>query len=57
MNMEGANEKGKVHIFGKLIAVTGSCCAWQACYLGTDGKRRPADFVLPHDIVENEFCV
>lgn len=47
----------RFNIFGKIIAVTGSCGAWQAYYLGADGKRRPADFVLPHDVVENELCV
>ena len=24
--------------------------AWQAYYLGPDGKRRPADFIVPGDV-------
>lgn len=46
----------RFNIFGKLIAVTGSCGAWRAYYFGTDGKRRPADFIVPQDIVEDELC-
>ncbi|RFP09469.1 hypothetical protein D0T25_29335 [Duganella sp. BJB488] len=43
-------------IFGALIAITGSEGGWKAFYLGTDGKRRPADFVVPSDIAEDDLC-
>lgn len=46
----------KFNIFGTLIAITGSAGAWRAFYLGADGKRRPADFVVPTDVVEDELC-
>ncbi|TFW23866.1 DUF7661 family protein [Duganella callida] len=46
----------RFNIFGTLIAVTGSGGAWQAYYLGADGKRRPADFIVPQDVVEHELC-
>ena len=49
-------EAFKFNIFGSLIAITGSGSAWQAFYLGADGKRRPADFVVPSDIAEHELC-
>lgn len=45
----------KFNIFGSLIAVTGSAGAWHAFYLGADGKRRPADFIVPNDIAEHEL--
>jgi hypothetical protein len=43
-------------IFGSLIAITGSDGAWRAFYLGAEGKRRPADFVVPSDVAEHELC-
>ncbi|MYN44760.1 hypothetical protein GTP23_06695 [Pseudoduganella sp. FT93W] len=46
----------RFNIFGKLIAVKGSYGAWQGYYLGADGKRRPADFIVPKDIEESELC-
>lgn len=44
------------NIFGTLIAVSGEPGAWQAFYLGTEGKRRPADFIVPADVAEHELC-
>ena len=44
------------NIFGALIAVVGSEGAWRAFYLGADGKRRPADFIVPGDVAEDELC-
>jgi len=46
----------KFNIFGTLIAVTGSPGAWQAYYLGAEGKRRPADFIVPGDVAEHDLC-
>lgn len=43
-------------IFGAFIAITGSNGVWQAFYLGADGKCRPADFVVPGDVAEEELC-
>ena len=37
----------KFNIFGTLIAVRGAAGAWRAFYLGAEGKRRPADFIVP----------
>lgn len=44
------------NIFGSFIAITGTAGAWNAFYLGAEGKRRPADFVVPNDIAEHELC-
>lgn len=46
----------RFNIFGAHIAVTGAPGNWQAFHLGSDGKRRPADFIVPHDIAESELC-
>lgn len=46
----------KFNIFGTLIAVTGFPGTWRAFYLGADGKRRPADFIVPDDVAEHELC-
>jgi len=44
----------KFNIFGTLIGVRGSLGGWQAFYLGNEGKRRPADFIVPADLAEGE---
>lgn len=46
----------KFNIFGTLIAVTGYPGAWRTFYLGAEGKRRPADFIVPDDVAEHELC-
>jgi len=46
----------RFNIFGALIAVTDSSGALRAFYLGAEGKRRPAEFVIPADIAEHELC-
>lgn len=43
----------RFNVFGTLVTITGTPGAWQAFYPGSDGKRRPADFVVPHDILED----
>lgn len=46
----------RFNIFGTLIAVTGTAGAWRAFYLGAEGKRRPADFIVPDDVAEADLC-
>ena len=46
----------KFNIFGTRIAIKGASGAWQAFYLGAEGKRRPADFIVPADVAEHELC-
>lgn len=43
-------------IFGRHIAVTGAPGAWRAFYFGAEGKRRPADFIIPGDVAEQDLC-
>ncbi|HJV00345.1 MAG TPA: hypothetical protein VJ752_07355 [Burkholderiaceae bacterium] len=49
-------KEARFNIFGKLIAIVGANGAWNAFYLGNDGKRRPADFVVPNDVQEEDLC-
>lgn len=46
----------RFNVFGTLIAITGSTGSWQAFHLGADGKRRPADFIVPADMAEHELA-
>lgn len=46
----------RFHIFGAHIAITGAPGAWRAFILGAEGKRRPAEFVVPDDVAEHELC-
>jgi hypothetical protein len=46
----------RFNVFGTLIAVTGSAGSWQAFHLGADGKRRPADFIIPDGVEDHELC-
>ena len=45
----------RFNIFGRLVNITGAPGNWQAFYPGNDGKRRPADFVIPHDVREDDL--
>lgn len=46
----------RFNIFGAHIGVTGQPGAWLAWYLGAEGKRRAADFIIPADVAEQELC-
>lgn len=45
----------RFNVFGTVVAVAGSNGAWQAFYLGAEGKRRPADFIVPADVTSDEL--
>lgn len=46
----------RFNIYGAYIVISGRQGAWAACYYGVEGKRRPADFVIPADVGEEELC-
>jgi hypothetical protein len=46
----------RFRIFGAFIAVTGEQGAWRAFYFGAEGKRRPADFIIPGDVKADGLC-
>jgi len=43
-------------VFRKVIAIAGGPGAWRAFYLGADGKRRPADFIVPGEVGEDDLA-
>ena len=46
----------KFDVFGRIVLVVDSGDGWNAFYLGSEGKRRPAkDIVIPPDIPEAEI--
>ena len=45
----------RFNVFGRMVEICGELDAWQAFDLGADGKRRPADFIVPSDIHEHEL--
>jgi hypothetical protein len=46
----------KFKVFRRHVAIAGGPGAWYAFYLGADGKRRPADFIVPGDVAEHELA-
>jgi pimeloyl-ACP methyl ester carboxylesterase len=40
----------RFNVFGTMVAVAGEPGSWRAFYLGVEGKRRLADFIVPADI-------
>lgn len=46
----------RFNVFGTLVAVVGTIGAWQAFYLGAEGKRRSADFIVPANIPGDELA-
>jgi len=45
----------RFNVFGRLVAVAGPPGARQAFYLGSEGKRRPADFIVPADVADDDL--
>ena len=46
-------EEFKFNVYGKFISIRAGGSRWQAFFLGYEGKRRLADFVIP-DFIEPE---
>ncbi len=45
----------RFNVFGTLVAVNGASGGWQAYYLGAEGKRRPADFIVPAHVASEDL--
>ncbi len=45
----------RFNVFGTLVAIVGSAGSWRAFYLGAEGKRRLADFVVPDNIASADL--
>jgi hypothetical protein len=50
-------EMREIHfnVFGRLVAIGGTSGHWSAFILGSDGKRRPAEFIVPNFLAEEEL--
>lgn len=46
----------RFNVFGRLVVIKGAQGNWSAFLLGTDGKRRKADFAVPGALCEHELC-
>lgn len=53
--MPGIQEH-RFNVFGTLVAVAGEPGTWRAFYLGVEGKRRLADFIIPADVGSDELA-
>jgi hypothetical protein len=46
----------RFNVFGTRIAIMETKTGWTPYFLGPDGKRRQADFVVPSFIEENDLA-
>ncbi len=46
----------KFDVYGQIIAISRKDDRWLAFILGADGKRRPADFIVPGSLAEEQLC-
>ena len=45
----------RFNVFGRIVLIDRKQNEWHAYYPGTDGKRRPASFVIPSFIEDSEL--
>ena len=43
-------------VFGQPVTIRAVCGGWQAFHAGSDGKCRPADFVVPADLAAGDLA-
>ena len=46
----------RFNVFGRLVAIVGTQGTWSAFFLGGDGKRRSADFIVPGSLGEESWA-
>lgn len=46
----------RFNVFGRLIAIRGEAGGRRTFELGVEGKRRPAEFIVPDDVADDELC-
>ena len=46
----------RFNVFGRLIAIRCEAGERRTFELGAEGKRRPADFIVPDDVADEELC-
>ncbi len=45
----------RFNVFGRIYRIEREAAQWRAYAVGNDGKRSPADFVVPDFITEDEL--
>jgi hypothetical protein len=43
------------NVFGRLVAIVGTSGHWSAFILGSDGKRKTADIIVPNFLAAEEL--
>ena len=46
----------RFNVFGRRVAIVGVQGSWTAYSLASEGKRVPAEFVVPNFLAEEELC-
>lgn len=46
----------RFNVYGRLVAIEGMQGNWSAFFPSADGKRVPADFIVPNFLVSDELC-
>ena len=44
------------NVYGAIVVIEGEQGNWSAFSLGPEGKRRPASFIVPNFLAEEELC-
>lgn len=45
----------RFNVFGRIVGISRRNGSWIAFDLGSEGKRRPADFIVPDFVAEDEI--
>ncbi len=54
--MPTSSDEFRFNVYGTLVAVKAVGGGWHAYILGAEGKRRPAEFVVPDFIAQEDLC-
>ncbi|HEX2545570.1 MAG TPA: hypothetical protein VHL79_11855 [Ramlibacter sp.] len=46
----------RFNVFGRIFSIRREGTSWQVHAVGNDGKRSPANFVIPDDVQEAEIA-
>lgn len=52
----GSRLKYVFNVFDRMVSVEQVDGAWRCFLLGTDGKRRPMELAIPHDVAHDELA-
>lgn len=44
------------NVFNRMMSVEQADGAWRCFWLGADGKRRPMELAIPHDVTHDELA-